>query len=227
VCEHSEAVCEHSEAMSSEEMRQSRSKVKAWIKQTQKEPQELVTEQSTLPRDRCFERTVSCPGGRKPEGRREARRGSESMIQGANSTLFARLQQSNLLIVPSDMRTCPEAKQQTITENVSQSSSWRAPLDLLGIGGLFGDEERNVDEKRCAGEDVESGDVALMGPDGPINVPIAWFVTRDAPRMQTSRSSTPQTIVSAQSTAFRSSDNWIIQARDPGCMPRTCSQSHS
>ena len=83
------------------------------------------------------------------------------------------------------MRTCPEAKQQTITENVSQSSSWRAPLDLLGIGGLFGDEERNVDEKRCARKDVESEDVALMGPDGPINVPIAWLLTRDAPRMQT------------------------------------------
>ena len=186
------SVSDHTEAMRSEEMRQSRSKVKAWIKQIQKEPQDLVTEQSTLPRSRCFERTVSCPGGRKAEGRRESRRGSESMIPGANSTLFARLKQSNLLIVPSDMRTCPETKQQTIAENVSQSSSWRAPLDLLGIGGLFGDEERNVDEKRCAREDVGSEDVALYGPDGPINVPIAWFVNRDAPRLQTSRSSTPE-----------------------------------
>jgi hypothetical protein len=117
--------------MTSAEMRQSRSKVKAWIKQIQKHPQDLVTAHVT--RSRTFDKQ-------------------------------ARFQRSVFPILPSGTQTCPETKQQKITNyKISQSSSWSSPLDLLCIGGLFEDEENN--QEQWAKEDV-----VLMGPDGPINL---------------------------------------------------------
>jgi hypothetical protein len=185
--------CTASQAMASAEMRQSRSKVKAWIKQIQKQPQDLVT--AHVARSRSFDR-------------------------------HARFQQSAFPILPSGMQTqtCPATKQQTITNyKFAQSSSWSSPLDFLGIGGLFEDEEKN--QERWAKEDV------VMGPDGPINLPIFLL----PPHTQNSRSSTPQTVISPQGPAFRStgnliipatyqgflttSDNWMINKQDSDNMP--------